>query len=465
MANQEKVALSAAAPLLSAQVSQVLGGIAGPNAPTGLLHRIEIPIEDINPIEWLLAQEHAPRYYWADRRNRFVMAGMGDADVVLPQGTTDVDGAFKLMRSRLPQRSPSLRYYGGFRFHSGPVKTKRWGKFSEHRFIVPRIEILQRDKGTYLACNFMLDTAHANRETLEAVLADLSQMQTKPGKRGMALPPVHNREDNPTFDQWSAMINDVLDACGKNELEKVVLARETTFVAEEDIDPVCLLDNLLERTTKAFEFCFQPVHDRAFVGASPERLFYRRNVHLQSEALAGTRPRGVSDTEDKALADQLMRSDKDQREHRFVARVLREQLKRLCMAVKMEEQPSLLQLRHCQHLLTRIEGILEDSLADATLIKTLHPTPAVGGVPRDAALAWLEEHEPFDRGVYAAPVGWVGYDAAEFCVGIRSALVQGPNLTLYAGAGIVPGSNPESEWAEIENKIGNFMAVLNHESR
>ncbi len=460
MTTTEKLPLLAAIPVLTARVSQVLSAPAGQE---GILHRIEVPIDTVDPMGWLLAQEEAPRYYWADRRKHFVMAGVGDADVVLPQGATDVDGTFRLMRSRLPQRSPSLRYYGGFRFHSGPVKTKRWGKFSEHRFIVPRIEIIQREKGCFLACNFMLGTRHANGETLEATLADIAKMNLEPATRGGRLPAVHNRVDTPDFKQWSVMVNQVLDACAENRLEKVVLARETTFVAEEAIDPVQLLDCLLERTTKAFEFCFQPVHDRAFVGASPERLFRRSNVLLQSEALAGTRPRGATDVEDEAMASQLKHSDKEQREHRFVARVLREQLKRFCVAVDMEEKPSLLQLRHCQHLLTRIEGILSDSLVDAALINTLHPTPAVGGVPRDAALAWLEKHEPFDRGVYAAPVGWVGYDASEFCVGIRSALVQGENLTLYAGAGIVPGSTPESEWAEIENKIENFMAVLNHE--
>ncbi len=126
--------------------------------------------------------------------------------------------------------------------------------------------------------------------------------------------------------------------------------------------------------------------------------------------------------------------------------------------------PSLMPLRKVQHLHSYIEGILKNHDADAALIEALHPTPAVGGAPRHKALAWLAAHEPFDRGVYAAPVGWVGFDDAEFCVGIRSGLIEGNTLALYSGAGIVPGSSAAAEWEEIEAKMSSFLEALYDES-
>ena len=222
-----------------------------------------------------------------------------------------------------------------------------------------------------------------------------------------------------------------------------------------------LLARLSDASPNSYEFCFHPVADRAFIGASPERLFRRNNVHVESEALAGTRPRGRSDEEDLELGEALLNSEKDRNEHGFVANMLRENLARNCVAIEMPGGPRLKRFRHVQHLLTPIQGILRDIRdADARLLADLHPTPAVGGTPRDAALSFLEEHEPFDRGVYAAPVGWVGFDGAEFCVAIRSGLVRGNSVAVYTGAGIVPGSLPDEEWAEIESKMANFVDAL-----
>jgi menaquinone-specific isochorismate synthase len=160
------------------------------------------------------------------------------------------------------------------------------------------------------------------------------------------------------------------------------------------------------------------------------------------------------------LGVELMNSEKERREHNLVARMLQEQFQEFCHHVAMDEQPSLMRLRNVQHLYSRLEGLLHTIDVDADLIEALHPTPAVGGYPREHALKWIEAEEPFDRGIYAAPVGWVGYDGAEFCVAIRSGLVQANTLTLYSGAGIVAGSTPEEEWDEIETKMQNFLSVL-----
>lgn len=444
---------------LSAEISEDAEG----DKPSPLF-RAEVRIGQCLPLPWLRAQRDTTQYYWSDRDDAFEMAGIGEADVLVPLGPTDLAGLFRHMSERLSPRFPSLRYYGGFRFHPGAVKGERWKAFREYRFVVPRFEILRKGAKVYFVCNAKLGHPRTNARTLESILEDLARIQFPESFPPMRVPPIRSRGDAPDRDAWCALVSRTLGAIGRDEFEKVVLARETTFTAGEALDPVGLLGLLQTNTMRSFEFCFHPAPGRAFIGASPERLYKRVNLFVQSEALAGTRPRGRTDKMDRLLGEDLMNSDKERREHDVVVRALAQQLKERCRHLVIEESPSLLQLRNIQHLRTRVEGLLKEDQNDASLLEALHPTPAVGGSPRDRALAWIAREEPFDRGIFAAPVGWVSYDASEFCVGIRSGLVQGNELVLYNGSGIVRGSNPDDEWDELENKMENFLQVLDHDA-
>ncbi|MCF6284167.1 MAG: isochorismate synthase [Candidatus Hydrogenedentes bacterium] len=430
--------------------------------PPGALVRAESPVTNATPLAWLQAQSGRTHYYWANRDGDFEMAGIGEADVLVPDGHVDTTALFSLMRHRLALIWPSLRYYGGFCFQESDLNEQRWHNFKAYRFIVPRIEVVRRGERVWLACNARCGTDEAQAEELSTVAGYLSGLAPEAGTVEAPLPPIVGRVDLPDRAAWKTLVHRALDAFAEHRLEKVVLARETELRFDTDsmLDPIGLLRRLLRHTTHSYEFCFHPSANRAFLGASPERLFHRNNVYLQSEALAGTRPRGDSDAADSALGDALLRSDKDLREHRFVVRCLRDHFQRFCTTTNHDSEPSLMRLRNCQHLHTRMEGILKQPDVDAALLDAFHPTPAVGGVPRQQALDWLAENEPFDRGVYAAPVGWVGFDETEFCVGIRSGLIEGNTLALYSGAGIVPGSSAEEEWDEIENKMSNFLEAL-----
>ncbi len=431
----------------------------------GSIVRVEIPVNAINPLAWLHGQRNQTHYYWANRDGDFEMAGIGEADVLVPDGQASGAGLFTLMRRRLSLVWPALRYYGGFRFQESDLSSPHWNKFKAYRFIVPRIEILRRGDEVEMACNLRGGDTARVEEALQTIASDLRALQRPADTLETELPPLVDRVDLPDKKGWEQLVHRALDAIAGHELEKVVLARETEFHFDTDttLDPIGLLRRLLRHTNNAYEFCFHPTANRAFLGASPERLFHRNNVYLQSEALAGTRPRGANDAADEALGNALLSSDKDLREHRFVVRTLREHFQRFCVATNHDPEPTLMRLRNCQHLHTYMEGILKQHDVDAALLEAFHPTPAVGGVPRAKALEWLAKNEPFDRGVYAAPVGWVGFDEAEFCVGIRSGLIEGNTLALYSGAGIVPGSVASEEWDEIENKMSNFLEALHDE--
>ncbi len=433
----------------------------------GQIIRVEIPVEPIAPLAWLGQQRGFTQYYWRERDGNFTMAGVGEAHVLMHRGGAETPAElFRDMRARLTLEHPALRYYGGFRFRCGvnaadSAKGTRWREFKDYRFVIPRFEVLQRRRGCVLACNVVCGDAASNAAELDCLIADLTRLRFRRESPSPVTPRVVSREDRPDFAGWDTMVSSALAKFAEGTMEKVVLARETTFTTEDTIDPVSLLLRLSAASPKSYEFCFHPVADRAFIGASPERLFHRNNVLVESEALAGTRARGKSDEEDIELGDALLASEKDRSEHEFVASMLRENLSRHCVEIQMPESPRLKRLRHVQHLLTPIQGILKDVRdADATLLEALHPTPAVGGTPREAALDFLEKNEPFDRGIYAAPVGWVGFDGAEFCVAIRSGLVRGNTVAVYTGAGIVPGSEARDEWEELESKMANFVDAL-----
>lgn len=422
--------------------------------------RVEAPLEGVAPLAWLAAQSHLTQYFWSDRDGHEEMAGVGEAIVLTPSGVLDLPSLFRRMRKSLPDHHPRLRYYGGFRFQMEANRGPRWQRFYAYRFVVPRFEVLKRGDRCILACNVLPGPAEDQPRLKEELQRAMGALRMTVAKLDAPLPPISGRVDAPGRKAWDSLIDKALEAFGANTLAKVVLARETTFKTAAPLDPVLLLAQLRQYTVRSFEFCFHPARDRAFIGATPERLYHRLNCFLESEAIAGTRRRGVSDGEDSRLGNELLHSEKDIHEHRLVVQSLRENLGKYCRAVQVADGPEFLRLRNVQHLYTTLEGVLEDNLVDAHLIDSLHPTPAVGGTPRDTAMTWIAAHEPFDRGIYAAPVGWVAYDEAEFAVAIRSALVQHDEISIYSGAGIVPGSMAEEEWDEIEAKMKNFLHAL-----
>ncbi len=246
---------------------------------------------------------------------------------------------------------------------------------------------------------------------------------------------------------------------------KVVLARRAGFVFEGPLDAPTLARELRAVTPGCFHFYFEPEEGVAFLGASPERLYRREGRSVTSEAVAGTRPRGGSEADDRALGGELLGSEKDREEHAYVLRSIKEELGPLCESLRADGEVSEMRLATRRHLVARLRGVLRPGVTDADLLEALHPTPAVGGYPRGAALAEIRASEPFDRGWYAGPVGWIGAGGAEFAVGIRSGLVRGNSLALFSGAGIVRGSVPEAEWAEVEQKISDFAGILGLEGQ
>jgi menaquinone-specific isochorismate synthase len=441
---------------LAARLRAVAGDLAGQQQA---VVRLSAPLESVDPLEWLLAQTEYPKIYWRDRRNRFRIAGIGHADTVRASATGEPGDLFACLRAVISVDNPNIRYFGGFRFAGRDgAREDGWKAFGENCLWLPRFEVISDDTGSWLVCNIVPEAD--SPETIHLVQTVLSNMTFKTEDISGTLPRLSQRIDNPSQPEWNENVNRIMEIFHSGDLQKIVLARKTALTFDGVVDPWLLLSRLSEQSGRQFVFGLQPQADSAFVGVTPERLFRRVSDEIECEALAGTRPRGRTESEDDALGNELLNSEKDIREHRYVLDSIVENLTGFCSGSVIHEDVTLLKLPSVQHLLSRVKGTLRPGVTDDDILKALHPTPAVGGFPREKALEHLLQLETFDRGWYAGPVGWVGADGAEFAVGIRSALVSGPDVELYAGAGIVEGSRADAEWNEVENKMSRYLNIL-----
>ncbi|NDJ16853.1 isochorismate synthase [Myxacorys almedinensis] len=263
-------------------------------------------------------------------------------------------------------------------------------------------------------------------------------------------------------DQFIASVCSALDLIQADHFYKVVLAQALDIFSPLPLNLVASLSNLQKLYPNCYIFSTSNGNGSTFIGASPERLVRIAEVSatrtLTTDALAGSAPRGKTPIEDAWLANSLLNSQKEIYEHQVVIDSIMQHLKTLGLSPRLAPA-RLLQLSNIQHLQTPIRArVLSDvHLLDA--VAELHPTPAVAGAPRTLACEQIRRFESFERSLYAAPIGWVDHRGnGEFAVGIRSALIKGCQARLFAGAGIVAGSNPKKELAEVQLKL---QALLN----
>jgi menaquinone-specific isochorismate synthase len=423
--------------------------------------RIQVKTARTDSLSWLDAQKARVKVYWADRKKQFEMAGIGQADAICSDQHLSYSDLFDRINNSLSGADNDVRFYGGVCFSNHRLLDPGWRIFGACRFILPRFELYNHNEESSLVCNLVY---HRDRQIpLTEILRELEGVTFPQENEERQIPMMTGRRDDPDEAGWRQNVESAIQLLDQGGLQKIVLARKSSFDFKNNLNPIALLQKLKAAMPECFHFCFIPEPGVAFIGASPERLYLRQGKLIQSEAIAGTRPRGTSTAADKELGQNLLHSDKDLREHRFVVQGIRETLAPLCQALEVGSEISILRLAQCQHLVSFFKGTLGNGVLDADILQRLQPTPAVGGYPVGAALDEIDRLESFDRGWYAGPVGWVSPNATEFAVAIRSGLIDGSKLSLFSGAGIVEGSTADGEWDEIENKISDFIKVLNNQ--
>jgi len=346
-----------------------------------------------------------------------------------------------------------FRAFAGFSFSSDGPTSESWASFGSAEAVLPIATLMSTgdDRHLLLALPPEIDA--------DAMTERLLSLETPPDPVYPNLGD-HTLESYPPVSEWTRIVAEAVTAIKDEAIRKVVLARSVIVRSDTAPDGFNILSHLERSYRQCFGFGWR-VNGATFIGASPELLVRSSGGVVTSNPLAGTAPRGEGEAEDRMLAEALMRSEKDRIEHRYVVDDVAERLAPLADDLIVPAEPSLKRMATVQHLSTRVTGTTRPGAHVLDLVDALHPTPAVGGTPRDPALAFIEDAEPFDRGWYTGGIGWI--DAAgdgEFAIGLRCGLLEGTNAHVFAGAGIVADSDPDAELLETRLKFRPMLELL-----
>ena len=453
-----------------AAISEAIGRAAARDAR--VLASATVEVEPIDPAGAVLASRLASDRWFCweyPDDGGFALAALGSAHEVVSRG----DGRFAdvgadcaaLLRDAVRDEPRDLPpgagpvWTGGFAFDSEGGREPQWSSLPPALMVLPEVSVL-RDRGRCFITASVVVEGDGDRAlaAIDPRLAGFRDAQPPP------LDPAPTARTEISSPQppgrYEELVATARERIASGAIEKAVLAREIRVAASSAHDPAPVFGALRELFPSCFCFCVG-TPEATFIGASPELLIRRRGAVAATVALAGSARRSADPSVDDHLGQQLLVSDKDRSEHEIVVRRIERALRRHSVWVQAEERPALVKVANIQHLATPVRAQLADSRSAVELAGELHPTPAVGGEPREPALALIAETEGLDRGWYAGPVGWM--DAAEdgeFCVALRSALLRDRVAHLYAGAGIVAASEPAAELAETEIKFDALLPFL-----
>jgi isochorismate synthase len=364
--------------------------------------------------------------------------------------------------SGMPLAGPML--LGGAAFNPLDEPSHRWWDgFPAARFVVPRYMLAVQGSERWLTVNAVVDPDTQLERELAAALHGLNMTVFSPSVDDVAgelsgAPRSPSGAADGSARRYQDLVRRAREAIRHGNAEKIVLARAMTLAGT--FSPERTLEELRRVHPGCTLFAVRQGAS-CFLGATPEGLVRRQGRTVAVSALAGTAGRGATPDEDARLAADLLASHKDQEEHAVVVRMIRESLAPVCDQISVPPEPVVLRLHTVQHLSTPITGHLRGDTCVLSLVRRLHPTPAVGGFPREAALRFLRQHEGLDRGWYAGAVGWVNHAGdGDFVVAIRSTLLLPKAAVLFAGCGIMADSDPASEYAESCLKLDSIRCFL-----
>lgn len=425
-------------------------------------------IEPVNPLHFFEAgySLHMNRSFWMSTIDNFAVVGIGEA-YSIKQNKADTQGLQEKWDNLLQKSITNNPYsvpgtgilaIGGMDFDPLKPKTSLWEKFNSSNLRIPMFLLTVNQGEYYVTTNVYVngnDSEVAINEKLIGIEKELFVHYEIPGHS----PTIVNREViQPS--KWKKTVKLATNTMAQGYVDKIVLARELRLDFEERVHVTDILNGLIETQPTSYIFAFEQDGD-CFVGATPERLVKVENNQILSTCLAGTAPRGVNELEDEEIGNQLLTDVKNLEEHDFVVQMIKNSIEEFCEDLVIPDKPVLYKLRNLQHLYTPVRGLLRKGSTILDVVKKLHPTPALGGEPREEALLFIRDHELLDRGWYGAPFGWIDSNQnGEFAVAIRSGLIQGNQASLFAGCGVVKDSDPEAEFIETSIKFLPMLTVL-----
>jgi salicylate biosynthesis isochorismate synthase/menaquinone-specific isochorismate synthase len=411
-------------------------------------------------------------FCWEQPDREFALAGLGVAHEASSRGEgrfADVaDECLRVGAGAVLEEPRGLPagagpvWLGGFAFEAAGGGTPIWSSLSPASLVLPEVSVCRSGGRSFLTVSAVVAPGEDVEGLGEGLARRLASLRL-----GAPMPLL---DPHPTAHadirsarsprEFEAAVEGATGRIGTGEFSKVVLAREVIVSAAAAHDPAALFGAMREQFPACFCFCCG-TPEAAFIGASPELLVRRSGASASTVALAGSTRRSSDPAVDDHLGEQLLRSDKDRREQRIVAERIVRALRPHAVWVQEAGEPEVAKVANIQHLATPIVAQLAEPHSAIELAGMLHPTPAVGGEPWPAAAKAIADLEGMDRGWYAAPVGWMdATEDGEFCVALRSALLRDREAHLFAGVGVVAGSDPAAELAETEVKLGALLPLL-----
>jgi isochorismate synthase len=399
--------------------------------------------------------------YWEQPARATAMVGAGAAWFARLSGGTrygNAASAWKAIAADAVGDVDDVVCFGGFAFDASREHAAHWGGFEDGEVVVP--EVLYRREGDRARVTRAVLVQPNGRTSDWSALFDAIDGENDGTVERVSDRSVVTRVETPDVANWTRSVETLTSSIRAGDVDKVVLAREVVLTADAAIDAGTALARLRDSYPSCTIFAARR-GDASFLGATPERLVRLEDRRVSVACLAGSSRRGANEEEDVTIGEELLADPKERSEHALVLGMILRALAPLCIEVGAPSEPSVMRVPNVQHLYTPVEATLRGDAGVLDLAAQLHPTPAVGGVPTSAALDAIREHEPFDRGWYAGPIGWMDAGGnGEFAVAIRSGLVRGGEARLYAGCGIVRDSAPAREWEESLMKLRPMLCAL-----
>lgn len=434
-------------------------------ASSKALQWLSVPAPLLQAEALLSAEPAADAWYWADGREQ-ELVGVGVAKRLAGHGADrfeSIDRQLQELWSSLephPQIEPGApepRVVGGFAFQTGRSSQPPWDGFGEGQLVLPRLMYTRREDRAWLtlvAAPTEL-TAPAERARILNEAAQLIVAASISTRGALDAAPGPYELVERSADEWRELVEQLKASIAGGSQQKVVLARRVLVRFARELSPARVLSRLRDSGPNSPRFAFR-VAGVTFVGSPPERLLAKTGLRIETEAVAGTLP-----ASDVGAAEQLLSDAKLLAEHAPVVRDLVERLRPVADLEQLPERPYAHRARHMLHLKTPISATLRKPERALSLLSRIHPTPAVGGYPTAPALGWIAEHEPDERGWYGGPIGWIdAQDNADFAVALRSGVIAHHHAHLYVGAGIVSGSDSDSELLETNWKLKVLLNAL-----
>lgn len=400
------------------------------------------------------------RFFWQSADKQVSVLGVGALLEFNGEEATfeEVSQGVTKLKKQLMECHPAFQEQtllcGAFSFDSLQKQEAQWGDLNDGYFFLP--EILIQAQGSVVTLTLTIQGKSKTELTQgwQSVSEQLELLEKWVPNHDQPSPGQLHLEAYLT-EAWAQSVTDTAAMLKESpEMEKVVLARQMAVTSQQPFQAPVLLARLNESQPLTYLFYLEKA-GTAFIGATPERLLAASDGQFATAAIAGSTPRGGTDREDQELGDALLADCKNRQEHQIVVDRLLRELSPLTTEPIHVPEVGLLKNRDIQHLYVPLSIQRKNQLSFVEALQRLHPTPALGGEPKTAALGWIRQVEPVGRGLYGAPIGWlrVADDTGEFAVGIRSGVFQGKQGLLYAGCGVVPESIAELEVAETAVKF------------